>query len=125
MNIKSGKIDALGAAALLAMGLSTPALAAKCGNNSSWLSSLDRTIQEEAARAGISKRTIDRAFANVRYATKTISLDRNQRSFKLSFEQFMQKRGANTIISQGKQLKQRNARLFDALEKKYGVPQVR
>jgi membrane-bound lytic murein transglycosylase B len=61
----------------------------------------------------------------VRYAKKTISLDRNQRSFKLSFEQFMQKRGANSIISQGKQLKQRNARLFNALEKNTASPQVR
>jgi hypothetical protein len=48
MTIKSGKMVLWSAAALLAMSLSTPAMAAKCGNNSSWLSSLDRTVQERS-----------------------------------------------------------------------------
>lgn len=122
MTIKSGKLMLWSAATLLAMGLSTPAMSAQCGNNSAGFPAWIEQFKKEAARAGISDRTISRAFANVRYASKTISLDRNQRSFKLSFEQFMQKRGANSIISQGKKLKQRNARLFNALEQKYGVP---
>lgn len=122
MLIKSGKLMLWGAAALVAVSISSPAQAAQCGNTSAGFSAWVEQFKKEAARAGISQRTLDRAFANVRYATKTISADRNQRSFKLSFDQFMQKRGANTIISQGKKLKQRNARLFDALERQYGVP---
>ena len=110
-------------AALSALVLSaTPALAAKCGNNSSGFSTWVESFKKEAASAGISKRTIDRAFANVSYASKTISADRNQKSFKLSLQQFMQKRGANAIISKGRSLKKSNASLFAALEKKYGVP---
>jgi lytic murein transglycosylase len=122
MLIKSGKLMLWGAAALLTVNLASPAMAAKCGNTSAGFPAWIEQFKKEASRAGISQRTLDRAFANVRYATKTISADRNQRSFKLSFEQFLQKRGANTIISQGKKLKQRNARMFDALERKYGVP---
>lgn len=122
MHNRVGNLTLWGASALIAMSLSTPAQAAKCGNNSGGFSTWVTQFKQEAARAGISQGTLDKAFKNVRYAKKTISLDRNQRSFKLSFDQFMKKRGANTIISQGKRLKQQNGRLFAALEKRYGVP---
>jgi len=122
MDSKFRKLKVLGAATLIAAGLSGSALAATCGNNSGGFTGWIGQFKQEAARAGISQRTLDRAFKNARYATKTISLDRNQRSFKLSFDQFMQKRGASTIISRGKKLKKQNAGMFAAIEKKYGVP---
>ena len=109
-------------AALLAAGISSPAFAAKCGNNAGGFNTWIGQFKAEAASQGVSQRTLDKAFRNVRYATKTISLDRNQHSFKLSLQQFMAKRGANTIISRGKKLKRSNARLFNAIEKRYGVP---
>jgi len=56
------------------------------------------------------------------YATATIKADRSQHSFKLSLNQFMQKRGANAIISQGKKQKAANAKLFASIEKRFGVP---
>lgn len=115
-------LAALGVAALITFGLGNSAQAAQCGNNASGFPAWVEQFKQEASRAGISQRTLDRAFKNARYATKTISADRNQKSFKLSFEQFMQKRGAASIISKGKRLKQQNAGLFAALEKKYGVP---
>jgi membrane-bound lytic murein transglycosylase B len=52
----------------------------------------------------------------------TIKADRAQHSFKLSLDQFMEKRGAATIVSQGRKLKAQNAKLFATLEKRYGVP---
>lgn len=122
MDYKARKLTAWGIAALIAAGLSGPAEAAKCGNNSAGFPAWIDQFKKEAVSAGISQRTVDRAFKNVSYATKTISLDRNQKSFKLSFEQFMQKRGASSIISKGKRLKQQHAGLFSAIEKKYGVP---
>ncbi|WP_290884802.1 lytic murein transglycosylase [Hoeflea sp.] len=106
----------------MTIGLGTTAHAAQCGNTASGFEAWVQQFRPEAARAGISQRTLDLAFKNARYATKTISADRNQKSFKLSFEQFMQKRGASTIVSKGKRLKQQNAGLFAALEKQYGVP---
>lgn len=122
MDIKSRKWAALAVAALIVTGVNGAAHAAQCGNNASGFPAWIEQFKSEAARAGISQRTLDRAFKNVRYATKTISLDRNQRSFKLSFEQFMQKRGASSIISKGKRLKKQYAGLFSAIERKYGVP---
>jgi lytic murein transglycosylase len=122
MDYRALKLTTWGIAALITTGLAGPAQAAKCGNNSSGFSAWVEQFKAEARSAGISARTLDRAFKNVRYAKKTISLDRNQKSFKLSFNQFMQKRGASTIVSKGKRLKKQNAGLFAALEKKYGVP---
>ncbi|KGF66862.1 murein transglycosylase [Hoeflea sp. BAL378] len=122
MNGNSRRLAALGIAALLATGTGATARAAQCGNTSSGFPAWVEQFKQEASRAGISQRTLDSAFKNARYATKTISLDRNQKSFKLSFEQFMQKRGAASIVSKGKRLKQQNAGLFAAIESKYGVP---
>jgi len=122
MNGKSRKFAAWGVVVFMAVALSTPVQAAKCGNNSKGFSAWVTQFKKEARKAGISERTLNRAFKNARYAKKTISLDRNQRSFKLSFKQFMQKRGASTIISKGKRLKKQNAQLFSNIEKKYGVP---
>ena len=62
------------------------------------------------------------AFAGTRYATDTIRADRGQKSFKYSLEKFMQVRGANAIIAQGRKLKKANAGLFASLERSYGVP---
>lgn len=122
MNFAAPRLATLLLAVMVSAGAGTPALAAKCGNTKSGFPAWIDQFKTEAAANGISRRTIDRAFANVSYATKTISADRNQRSFKLTLEQFMQKRGASTIISKGKRLKKQNARLFAALEGKYGVP---
>ena len=122
MNRNRRRLAAWGVAALLSIGLGAPAQAAQCGNNAQGFPAWVQQFKQEAARAGISQRTLDRAFKNATYATKTISADRNQKSFKLSFEQFMQKRGAASIVSKGKRLKQQHAGLLAAIEQKYGVP---
>lgn len=104
------------------LAFASPAMAAKCSSTSGNFSSWIVQFKKEAVKKGVSQKTLDRAFKNVSYAKKTISLDRNQRSFKLTFNQFMQKRGANSIISQGRRLKKQNAAFFKGLERKYGVP---
>ncbi|MDR6434122.1 lytic murein transglycosylase [Brucella pseudogrignonensis] len=95
--------------------------AAQCGNNGAGYNAwLQQTVKEAQSR-GIGNRAIN-ALKNTKYAQATINADRNQKSFKLTFEQFMQKRGANTIIQRGKSIKKQNAALFAAIEKRYGVP---
>lgn len=111
----------IGGALMLALPAATAA-AAPCGNTAAGFPAWVQSFKQEAARQGFSQRTIDAAFNGVTYQTKTISLDRNQRSFRLSFDQFMQKRGASTIVSRGRQLKQQYASLFNSLERRYGVP---
>jgi lytic murein transglycosylase len=102
------------------MAVSGTAQAAKCGNNAGGYDAWVQEFKQEAAANGVGKRALA-ALDNTSYATKTISLDRNQKSFKYSLEKFMQVRGANTIISKGKSLKKQNAKLFANLESKYGV----
>ena len=56
------------------------------------------------------------------YATATIAADRGQRSFGLSLDQFLAKRGASTIVARGRALKQSQAALFASIQQRYGVP---
>lgn len=112
----------LSAAVMIAAMTATGARAASCGNTAAGFPAWVEAFKKEAASKGVSQRTIGSALSNLRYATKTIRLDRSQRSFKLSLNQFMRKRGASAIISRGKGIKQANARLFGRIESQYGVP---
>ena len=109
-------------ASLLAAFLATgPALAATCGNTSSgfeaWKADFARTAQANGVgQAGLN------ALAQSQYASRTISADRNQKSFKYSLQKFMQIRGSNTIIAQGKKRRARNANFYNGLEQRFGVP---
>ena len=52
----------------------------------------------------------------------TIAADRSQRSFGLSLDQFLAKRGASTIVARGRSLKQSQGALFASIQQRYGVP---
>ncbi len=123
MNWGIGNAASIVGAGLVALTLSAPpAFAAKCGNTSAGFSKWVAATKKEAAARGFNQRTINATLGNVSYRKRTIRLDRNQRSFKLSLDQFMRKRGANTIVRKGKQLKKRHQKLFTSLERRYGVP---
>ena len=97
------------------------AQAAQCGNNAGGFERWKAQFAAEAKANGIGNRGLQ-ALAGTSYATKTIYADRNQKSFNYSLQKFMQVRGSNAIISQGKSRKRANAKFFAALERKYGVP---
>src|SRR5690606_27449356 len=99
-----------------------PALAATCGNNAAGFSNWVQEFKQEAAAQGVSKSVLDRSFASIKYNQATIKADRGQHSFKLSLQQFMDKRGAKAIVSRGKSMKKANASMFSAIERTYGVP---
>lgn len=110
------------ATAVVAFGLATGAAnAATCGNNAGGFEAWKEEFTAEAKANGIKQKALS-ALAKTSYASKTISADRNQKSFKLTLEQFMAKRGAKTIMSKGKSLKNANASLFNQIESRYGVP---
>jgi len=112
-------------AGLIATGSMTaaPAFAApQCGNDSSGFARWVEDFKQVAPSNGISPSVVERAFANVSYNRETIRADRGQRSFKLSFDEFMKKRGGQAIISRGKKMKAGNASLFASIERRYGVP---
>jgi membrane-bound lytic murein transglycosylase B len=100
---------------------SVPALAAKCSSTGAGFDSWKRSFATEAKANGVNDKAI-KALMGTKYATATIKADRNQHSFKLSLKAFMAKRGAPTIVAQGRRLKAANAALFASIEKKYGVP---
>ncbi|MAM24595.1 MAG: murein transglycosylase [Rhodobacteraceae bacterium] len=107
---------------LLLAGLAAaPALAAPCGNSAGGFENWKGAFAQEAAAAGVGQRGLN-ALASARYANGTIAADRNQKSFKYSLSKFMQVRGADTIVAQGRKRKARNAAFYNALERQYGVP---
>jgi lytic murein transglycosylase len=112
------------AASLLALAppLVPAAAAASCGNGPSGFSSWLSAFKREARGQGISQRTLDVALANVAYDPRVIRLDRSQRSFRLSYEQFYRRRVSSALLSRGRGLMRRHARLLSGIEKRYGVP---
>src|SRR6478735_2576447 len=110
------------AAACMLHAVPAAASAAQCGNNGAGFNAWVADFKQTAAANGISQSVLSRAFANVSYNRPTIAADRGQKSFKLSFDAFMQKRGGATIISRGKGKKRANAALFASIERRFGVP---
>ena len=98
----------------LVAGMAGAAQAAQCGNTSAGFEAWkDEFIAEAKGRASPAALA---ALANTSYSTATISADRGQKSFKLSLDQFLAKRGGNVIVSRGRALKQQNAALFASIE---------
>src|SRR3954470_5464034 len=108
------------AIAMLA-GLGATAEAAQCGSTPAGFETWKREFAEEARAKGIGASTTS-ALLQAHYASATIAADRSQRSFALSLEQFLAKRGASTIVARGRALKQSQAALFASIQQRYGVP---
>ncbi len=111
----------LATAIFCALSLPSLALSAPCGNTGSGFEVWKADFAKQARRAGVKKKGLQ-ALAQTQYATRTISADRNQKSFKYSLDKFMQVRGADTIVAQGRKRKSRNPQFYAALERQYGVP---
>lgn len=96
-------------------------LALTCGNTGSGFETWKADFAKVARKNGVRKKG-QQALSQAQYAKRTIAADRNQKSFKYSLEKFMQVRGANTIVAQGRKRKARNPGFYQALERQYGVP---
>lgn len=108
-------------APLLALLLPATALAAPCSDTGGQYEAWKPVIAAEAQAQGVGPRGIDALMASS-YSKSTIAADRNQKSFRYSLEKFLQVRGADAIISQGRKRKAKNPDLYAALEAQYGVP---
>lgn len=92
-------------------------LAAPCGGDfGSWL----ETFKREAAAQGLSARAIA-ALNGVSYNPRVIALDRSQRVFRKSFEEFGPPRIA-ARIGKARRLMQQHAGLLSRIEQRFGVP---
>lgn len=101
--------------------LGAEANAAQCGNGPGGFEAWKEQFAGEARAKGVGATATD-ALMQTHYASATIAADRGQRSFGLSLEQFMAKRGSATIVARGRSLKQSQAALFASIQQRYGVP---
>lgn len=101
--------------------LGSQADAAQCGSTSGGFEAWKREFAGEARAKGVSAATVQALMAT-NYAQATINADRGQRSFSLSLEQFLAKRGGPAIVSKGRSLKQSQGALFASIQQRYGVP---
>jgi membrane-bound lytic murein transglycosylase B len=95
--------------------------AAQCGSSAAGFETWKREFAAEARQKGVGATAVA-ALAGTSYATATIAADRGMKSFRLSLDQFLAKRGGATIVARGRTLKQSNAALFASIEQRYGVP---
>jgi lytic murein transglycosylase len=122
-NMVSG-LKFFGGVALFAVALHTmanSAEAAPCGNTSAGFEGWKKAFAGEAQSNGTGPKAISALMATS-YSSGTIAADRSQKSFKLSLDAFMAKRGGAAIAAKGKSLKAANAALFASIEKRFGVP---
>lgn len=107
--------------ALLGSFIASPALAATCGNDGSGFDAWLGAFKKEAAGQGISSGAL-RALDGASYDTRVISLDRNQKHFQVSFEQFAANRVTAGRVSKGRAMLKQYASTLASIEQKFGVP---
>ncbi|MDX2201689.1 MAG: lytic murein transglycosylase [Hyphomicrobiaceae bacterium] len=112
-------------AALLALALALVPVAASaqdCGSDGAGFHAWLNRFKARAGRHGISERTLARGLDGVTYDGNVIHLDRNQKSFKLSFEEFYARRAGPGLVRRGQALMQTHRATLDRMEKEFGVP---
>lgn len=100
----------------------TPAVAAPCGNGPSGFSGWLSDFKGEARARGISAGTVSRALDAITYNDRVIRLDRNQRSFKQSFEQFYARRASPGLMNKARRMLRTHGPTLARIEQRYGVP---
>ena len=101
--------------------LSPCADAAQCGSGPGGFEGWKQQFAGEARAKGIGASAVSALMAT-NYASATIAADRGQRSFGLSLDQFLAKRGASAIVARGRSLKPSQGALFASIQQRYGVP---
>src|SRR5690242_16684084 len=114
-------LAAAAVAALIATTGTNAASAAQCGNSAAGFDAWKQQFAPEARAKGIGSAGIA-ALMETNYNHATIAADRGMRSFKLSLDQFLAKRGAPAIVARGRKLKESQAALFASIQQRYGVP---
>jgi lytic murein transglycosylase len=99
-----------------------PAFAQACGNTAASFGPWLEAFKGRARAAGVSAEAIERGLAGVTYSSTVIGLDRNQKSFRLSFEDFYRRRVSDAMISRGRSWIASNRGLATRLEQQFGVP---
>lgn len=79
-------------------------------------------FKQQAESQGISKTTLEQAFANVHLNEKVLELDRRQPEFTRTFWQYFQTAVTEWRIKRAERLYDTHRKLLDKVTKQYGVP---
>jgi membrane-bound lytic murein transglycosylase B len=109
------------AALAMSASFSASADAAQCGSSAAGYEGWKQQFAGEARAKGIGATSLSALMAT-NYAQATINADRGQRSFNLSLDAFLAKRGGAAIVAKGRQLKHSQGALFASIQQRYGVP---
>lgn len=112
---------AIGALLAMSAGAGT-ALAQQCGNDAAGFDRWLGQFRQQAAGQGISQNAINAGLQGVTYDHTVIRLDRGQKSFKLSFEEFYARRVGQALLNRGRQKMEQHRALLDRIEQRFGVP---
>ena len=108
--------------ALMLLILSPLAAAAQCGQDGSGFETWLVQFKQRAASQGITPATISSAMAGITYDPTVVRLDRSQKSFKLSFEEFYARRVGPGLMRRGQALMRQHQATLERIEKRFGVP---
>ncbi len=106
----------------ISLGFAGSAMGAQCGNGPGGFNAWLGEFKNEAVQQGIRRSTVDSALSGVTYSSRVIGFDRNQKSFKLSFDQFWSRRVNNAMINKGRAFIRDNRVMMDSIQQRYGVP---
>jgi lytic murein transglycosylase len=101
---------------------SAAAWAADCGHDGAGFNTWLARFKVRAAEDGISPAAIAAGLAGVTYDPTVVRLDRSQRSFKLSFEEFYARRVGSGLMRRGLSLLHTHHATLERIEKRFGVP---
>jgi lytic murein transglycosylase len=101
---------------------STGVSAAPCGNGPGGFNAWLDGFKSRAAAQGIPAATVSSALSGLAYDPSVIRRDRNQHSFKLSFQQFYARRVSSAMIAKGRRLMNTHRATLNRIEARFGVP---
>ncbi len=109
------------ALAAMVTAASGPSWAQSCSDSSAGFDGFIKEVKQEAAAAGVSKRSIA-VLDTVNYDPSIIRRDRAQNIFSDSFLAFQKKMISGNRLKSGQAQIQKHKAIFDRVQKKYGVP---
>ena len=98
------------------------ASAVDCGESGAGFEAWLGRFKAKAVAQGISPAVISSALAGVTYDPTVVRLDRSQRSFKLSFEEFYARRVGPGLMRRGQSLMRTHQATLARIEHRFGVP---
>jgi len=120
-SLRGGLCAGLTAATLLLAAVPMPALA-ECGNDGTGFNAWLAGFKARASAEGIAAAAISSGLAGVTYDPTVVRLDRSQRSFKLSFEEFYARRVGGALIRRGQALMRTHRATLERIEQRFGAP---